>query len=121
MNAWHLKGNLTFSIGQHSSAGRKSDNEDAIGIRIPEGTLLSTKGAAAIIADGVSAAEAGKEASETCVRNFLVDYFSTPETWTVKKSTSQVLIALNRWLYSRGRSFQDAQKGYVSTFSCVIF
>lgn len=121
MNAWHLKGNLTFSVGQYTSAGRKPDNEDAIGIRIPEGVLLSTKGAAAIIADGVSAAEAGKEASETCVRNFLVDYFSTPETWTVKKSTSQVLIALNRWLYSRGRNFQDAQKGYVSTFSCIIF
>ncbi|RYY77242.1 MAG: bifunctional protein-serine/threonine kinase/phosphatase [Gammaproteobacteria bacterium] len=121
MNAWHLKGNLTFSVGQFSSAGVKADNEDAIGIRIPEGVLLSTKGAAAIIADGVSAAEAGKEASETCVRNFLVDYFSTPDTWTVKKSTSQVLIALNRWLYSRGREFHEAKKGYVSTFSCVIF
>ena len=121
MNAWHLKGNLTFSVGQFSSAGVKADNEDAIGIRIPEGVLLSTKGAAAIIADGVSAAEAGKEASETCVRNFLVDYFSTPDTWTVKKSTSQVLIALNRWLYSRGREFHEAKKGYVSTFSCIIF
>ncbi len=121
MNPWHLQGNLTFSVGQYTSAGVKADNEDAIGIRIPEGMLLSTKGAAAIIADGVSAAEAGKEASETCVRNFLVDYFSTPDTWSVKKSTSQVLIALNRWLYSRGRSFQEAQKGYVSTFSCVIF
>lgn len=121
MNPWHLQGNLTFSVGQYSSAGIKADNEDAIGIRIPEGVLLSTKGAAAIIADGVSAAEAGKEASETCVRNFLVDYFSTPDTWSVKKSTSQVLIALNRWLYSRGRNFPDAQKGYVSTFSCIIF
>ncbi|MET0356816.1 MAG: protein kinase [Cellvibrio sp.] len=121
MNAWHLKGNLTFSVGQYSGAGVKADNEDAIGIRIPEGVLLSTKGAAAIIADGVSAAEAGKEASETCVRNFLVDYFSTPDTWTVKKSTSQVLIALNRWLYSRGREFHEAKKGYVSTFSCIIF
>jgi serine/threonine protein phosphatase PrpC len=121
MNVWHLKGNLTFSVGQYSTAGIKADNEDAIGIRIPEGVLLSTKGAAAIIADGVSAAEAGKEASETCVRNFLVDYFSTPDTWTVKKSTSQVLIALNRWLYSRGREFHEAKKGYVSTFSCIIF
>ncbi len=121
MNPWHLQGNLSFSVGQYSGAGIKADNEDAIGIRIPEGVLLSTKGAAAIIADGVSAAEAGKEASETCVHNFLVDYFSTPETWSVKKSTSQVLIALNRWLYSRGRSFREAQKGYVSTFSCVIF
>ena len=121
MNPWQSQGHLSFSVGQYTSAGIKADNEDAIGIRIPEGMLLSTKGAAAIIADGVSAAEAGKEASETCVHNFLVDYFSTPDTWSVKKSTSQVLIALNRWLYSRGRGFQEAQKGYVSTLSCVIF
>lgn len=121
INHWHLESKLAFSVGQYSSAGVKNNNEDSIGIRIPEGVLLSTKGAVAIIADGVSAAEAGKEASETCVRNFIEDYFSTPDTWSVKKSTSQVLIAMNRWLYSRGRAFQDAQKGYVSTFSCIIF
>lgn len=120
-NSWHLDSKLSFSVGQYSNAGIKTNNEDSIGIRIPEGMLLSTKGAVAIIADGVSAAEAGKEASETCVRNFVEDYFSTPDTWSVKKSTSQVLVALNRWLYSRGREFQDAKKGYVSTFSCVIF
>lgn len=121
MNDWHLNSNLSFTLGQFSSAGVKAQNEDAIGIRIPEGMLLDTKGAVAIIADGVSAAEAGKEASETCVRNFLADYFSTPDTWTVKKSTTQVLVALNRWLYSRGQHFRDAQKGFVSTLSCIIF
>jgi len=121
MTEWHLQSKLTFTLGQCSSAGIKSVNEDAIGIRVPEGMLLDTKGACAVIADGVSAAEAGKEASETCVRNFLVDYFSTPDTWTVKKSTSQVLIALNRWLYARGREFNEAKKGYVSTFSSIIF
>ena len=121
MSEWHLNSMLAFTVGQHSSAGVKAQNEDALGIRIPEGMLLDTKGAAAIIADGVSAAEAGKEASETCVRNFLADYFATPDTWTVKKSTTQVLIALNRWLYSRGQHLRDAQKGFVSTLSCIIF
>lgn len=121
MNEWHLDSRLRFTVGQFSSAGVKAQNEDAIGIRLPEGMLLDTKGAAAVIADGVSAAEAGKEASETCVRNFLADYFSTPDTWTVKKSTTQVLIALNRWLYSRGQHLREAQKGFVSTLSCIIF
>lgn len=121
MTGWHLEGELTFTIGQRSVAGNKSENEDAIGIRIPKGNILSTKGAVAVIADGVSAAEAGKEASETCVRNFLSDYYSTPETWSVKKSTTQVLSSLNRWLFGQGRYFTDAQKGYVSTFSCIIF
>ena len=121
MDQWHLGSKLAFTLGQASTAGIKAQNEDAIGMRIPEGMLLDTKGAVAIIADGVSAAEAGKEASETCVRNFLADYFSTPDTWTVKKSTTQVLVALNRWLFSRGQHFRDAQKGFVSTLSCIIF
>ena len=53
---------LKLSVGQLSVAGCKEENEDAIGIRIPEGKLLETKGAVAVIADGVSAAEAGREA-----------------------------------------------------------
>ena len=117
----HLDGTLKFSLGQATFAGVKSDNEDSIGIRIPEGHLLTTKGAVAIIADGVSAAEAGKEASDTCVTSFLSDYFSTPEAWTVKKSTQQVLNALNRWLYGQGQRFLQAEKGYVCTLSLVIF
>lgn len=121
MADWHLQSELRFTIGQRSVAGKKENNEDAIGIRIPDGVLLSTKGAVALIADGVSSAEAGKEASETCVHNFLSDYYSTPETWSVKKSTTQVLTALNRWLYGQGRHFVDANKGYVSTLSCVVF
>jgi len=121
MTEWHLSGNLVFSIGQRSVAGKKKENEDAIGIRIPKGTLLDNKGVVAVIADGVSAAEAGKEASQTCVTNFLSDYYSTPDSWSVRKSTSQVLTALNRWLYGKGQHYINAQRGYVSTFSSIIF
>jgi len=117
----HLPSVLLLSVGQCSIAGHKAQNEDAIGIRIPHGNLLTTKGAAAVIADGVSAAEAGREASETCVSNFLSDYFSTPESWTVKTSAQQVLSALNRWLYGRGQGFGDSRKGYVTTMSTLIF
>ncbi len=117
----HLLGKLNLAVGQYSVAGRKAQNEDAIGIRIPSGNLLTTKGAAAVIADGVSAAEAGKEASHTCVSNFLSDYFSTPESWGVKRSGQQVLTALNRWLYSRGQGFSDNSKGYISTMSTLVF
>ncbi len=116
-----LTSELSFTVAQRSVAGKKSQNEDAIGIRLPKDSVLSNKGAVAVIADGVSAAEAGKEASETCVHNFLYDYYSTPESWSVKKSTSQVLTALNRWLYGQGQHFNDAQKGYISTFSTIIF
>ena len=112
---------LTFAVGQCSRAGVKPVNEDAIGIRIPEGELLATKGVVAVIADGVSAAEAGREASETCVRNFLSDYYSTPEVWSVKKSARQVLTSLNRWLYGQSLRFADEHKGFVCTLSIAIF
>ena len=117
----HLANELSFTVAQRSVAGKKAENEDAIGIRLPKDSLLTNKGAVAVIADGVSAAEAGKEASETCVHNFLYDYYSTPDSWSVKKSTSQVLTALNRWLYGQGQQFNDVQKGYISTFSTIIF
>jgi len=117
----HLTNELSFTVAQRSIAGKKAENEDAIGIRLPKDSLLTNKGAVAVIADGVSAAEAGKEASETCVHNFLYDYYSTPDSWSVKKSTSQVLTALNRWLYGQGQQFNDVQKGYISTFSTIIF
>ncbi|MBV1874598.1 MAG: protein kinase, partial [Gammaproteobacteria bacterium] len=51
----------------------------------------------------------------------LNDYYSTPDSWGVKKSTTQVLTALNRWLFSQGRQYLDAKKGYISTFSGLIF
>jgi serine/threonine protein phosphatase PrpC len=117
----HLEGEVAFSIGQASQAGIKPVNEDCIGIRIPQGSLLAMKGVVAVIADGVSAAEAGREASEICVKNFLCDYFATPDTWSVEKSVAQVLTALNRWLYWQGQRFLDVHKGYVSTFSGIVF
>ncbi len=111
---------LRLNVGQYSVAGRKEQNEDAIGIRIPDGNLLTTKGAVAVIADGVSAAEAGREASHTCVSNFLSDYFSTPESWSVKLSAQRVLAALNRWLYSCGQGIHDNRRGYITTMSTVV-
>ena len=79
---------LAVSVGQVSVTGLKSQNEDALGFLVPDEPALSTKGMVALIADGVSSAEAGKEASETCVKNFLGDYFSTPDSWSVKTSLS---------------------------------
>lgn len=117
----HFSGGLKLSIAQHSSAGQKRVNEDSLGIRVPDDQQLTTKGAVAVIADGVSTSEAGKEAAETCVTSFLSDYYSTPDSWSVKRSAQQVLNALNRWLYGQGQHYLQAEKGYVSTLSIAIF
>lgn len=116
---------LQLSISQLSVVGPKPNNEDCIGVRLPDGAALRFKGAVAAIADGVSSAEAGQEASHTAVQSFLSDYYSTPETWPVKTSAHRVLIALNRWLYNRSQQFshqlRQQHKGYLCTLSVLIF
>ena len=111
---------LEISAGQFSDRGRKEENQDFHGLMFPEAQQRKTKGIAIAIADGISSSEYGKEASEACVTGFLSDYFSTPETWSVKKSVQQVLTALNSWLYSQGRLQGQPQRGRVSTFSAIV-
>lgn len=111
---------MHIRAGQHSSAGTKSTNEDSCGIRIPEQPALTSKGAALVIADGMSGSDAGKEASDCCVRGFLSDYYSTPESWSVKTSAQKVLGALNRWLHGQGQHRFGSERGMVSTLSVLV-
>lgn len=103
-----------------TEAGEKAENADAAGAFVPDDSLLMSKGAAAVIADGMSSSEGGREASEVCVTGFLSDYFSTPESWTVKTSATKILGALNRWLCGQGQSRYDSPKGMVTTFSALV-
>lgn len=111
---------LQIEYGQYSSAGRKPRNDDSYGIVIPEGHVLTSKGAAIAIADGMSSSEAAKEASECCVRSFLEDYYGTHESWTVKRSVATVLKAVNAWIYAQGQRLDFEGRGMVSTFSGII-
>jgi len=116
----HLNSGLKVQIGQYSTKGVKEQNEDSLGCYVPEEPALTMKGMVALIADGVSSAEAGKEASEICVKNFLSDYYSTPDSWAVKTSAQRILSALNRWLYAQGMGYATAEQGYISTLSAMV-
>jgi eukaryotic-like serine/threonine-protein kinase len=108
------------SIGQHSIAGRKERNDDSYGVVVPAAPLLSTHGIAMAIADGMSSSEGAKEASESCVKSFLEDYYCTHASWSVKKSVGVVLKALNNWLYAQGQLQHQSERGMVSTFSGLV-
>lgn len=110
---------LKISLGQSSNKGIKDRNEDFYGAYIPEDSTLDNKGIACAIADGMGSCANAQEASEHCVKSFLNDYFSTPETWTVKTSGAKVLTAINNWLLSNGN--KDHANGMVTTFSAVVF
>ena len=114
---------LTVSIGQYSDKGRKAVNQDFQGVLVPKEPLLSTKGIAIGIADGISSSNVSHIASETSIRSLIEDYYCTSETWSVKKSADQVLTASNSWLYSQSQKGEhrfDKNKGYVCTLSAMI-
>lgn len=119
-----MKKSLTVSIGQHSSAGKKEINQDFHGQAVPDDHLLSSKGIALAIADGISSSDVSQIASKTAVNSFLTDYYGTSETWSTNKAAQRVLQATNSWLYSQTRNSPNRfnkDKGYVCTFSAIIF
>ncbi|MDI1294131.1 MAG: bifunctional protein-serine/threonine kinase/phosphatase [Methylobacter sp.] len=111
---------LKVSIGSASDKGIKPDNEDFFGSLIPEGPQLIHKGIAVAIADGMSGSDAGKQASHCCVIGFLSDYYSTPDSWSVKLAGQKILSATNSWLYSQGQVRYESTKGMVSTLSIIV-
>lgn len=115
-----MSSTLKISSGQRSDAGIKASNDDACGVHVPDASLLNTKGIAAVIADGMSASEAGKEAAEACVRGFLTDYFTTPETWSTETAGEKILSALNRWLYAQGHHHYESTRAMVTTLSVLV-
>lgn len=114
---------LKLSIGQHSEKGRKDTNQDFHGALIPREPKLSLKGAAVVLADGISSSTVSRIASESAVKGFLADYYCTSDSWSVKNSAYRVIAATNSWLHAQTRRSQnpyDKDKGYVCTLSAVI-
>ena len=77
---------LRISVGQHSDKGRKEVNQDFYGVSVPKEPLLSSKGIAVALADGIGSSEVSQIASEFAVMSFLDDYYCTSEAWSVRRS-----------------------------------
>ncbi|MBU6953265.1 bifunctional protein-serine/threonine kinase/phosphatase [Hahella sp. HN01] len=112
---------LSIHQGSITAAGVKALNEDAVAVCVPsEERRLHSKGVVATLADGVSSAEAGKEASATAVDLFIADYLKTPDTWAVSHAGQKILSSLNLRLYRKSQEFVHEAKGYLCTFSALI-
>lgn len=114
---------LAISLGQHSDKGRKEVNQDFHGALIPDEPLLSLKGIAVVLADGISSSDFGAVASESAVKSFLTDYYCTADSWSVKTSAQRVITAANSWLHAQTRQSQylyDSDRGYVCTLSAMV-
>ena len=118
-----MTGELKVSVGQFSDKGRKAANQDFHGVLFPKEPLLSLKGVAVVLADGISTSNVSRVAAESTVKGFLTDYYCTSESWSVKTSAQRVIAATNSWLYSQTRRSQhayDTDKGYVCTLSAMV-
>jgi serine/threonine protein phosphatase PrpC len=95
-------------IGHASQRGPRSKNEDFVGA-----VQSGTRGALAVIADGVSAGGGGLEAAQSTVLGLLADYFTAPATWETTVVFDRVLQAQNIWLadHNRRRQRADMQAG----------
>ena len=63
-------------------------------------------------------------ASESAVSSFLSDYFCTSEAWSVYTSGNKVIESINGWLSAqthRGDARFNKERGYVCTFSALVF
>jgi serine/threonine protein phosphatase PrpC len=115
---------LQVSFGQYTDKGRKALNQDFHGATIPKEPLLGSKGIGMALADGISSSDVSQFASQTAIQGFFEDYYSTPDSWSVKTSAQRVLLATNSWLHAQTRNGPwryDLNRGYVCTFSALIF
>lgn len=123
MRPMTMKKELSITIGQYSTPGRKPINQDFHAILVPKEPQLSLKGAAIAIADGISSSDVSQVASHAAVNSFIEDYYCTPEAWSVKSAAYKVLKATNSWLYAQTQQSPNRfnkDKGYICTFSGLI-
>lgn len=111
---------LSVSFGGCSSPGVKPDNEDAFAAHQPPAGARHYKGVVACVADGVSCSDNAQQASQTSVTQFVEDYYSTPDSWPVKKSAARVLSSMNAWLFHYGQQAAYRHNGMVTTFSALV-
>ncbi len=116
----HIHSSLKVTIAQVSDKGPKPENQDTVGARIPEGSALTTKGIALVVADGVSSSNSAKLASQSAVTGFLTDYYATPDTWRTQQSAVTVIQSLNRYLWGQSQN-NVLEEGCLTTFSSIIF
>lgn len=116
-----MESTLKIDSALLSTQGLKSLNEDCAIVEVPTNDhLFKNKGIVLAVADGVSSAEAGMEASSTAITRFVEDYYNTPDTWSVSHSGEKILSTINLKLYRQSHEFTNANKGYLCTFSAVV-
>ena len=93
---------LQLSFAEASTTGPRAENQDALRSVTPAPALAASKGYLFAIADGVSQCADGGLAARSTLQALALDYYATPETWSVAQALDRLLLAQNRWLQANG-------------------
>jgi serine/threonine protein kinase len=93
---------LKLSICEATDKGPRAQNQDAVRVVTPAPRLAASKGHLLAVADGVSQCQDGGLAANATLQALALDYYSTPETWTIPHALDKLLTAHNRWLRANG-------------------
>lgn len=93
---------LQLSFAEASATGPRAENQDALRLVTPAPALAASKGYLFAIADGVSQCADGGLAARSTLQALALDYYATPETWSVAQALDRLLLAQNRWLRANG-------------------
>lgn len=93
---------LQLSFAEASATGPRAENQDALRAVTPAPALAASKGFLFAIADGVSQCADGGLAARSTLQALALDYYATPETWSVAQALDRLLLAQNRWLQANG-------------------
>ncbi|KIP93480.1 bifunctional protein-serine/threonine kinase/phosphatase [Pseudomonas fluorescens] len=93
---------LQLSFAEASATGPRAENQDALRSVTPAPALTLSKGFLFAIADGVSQCADGGLAARSTLQALALDYYATPETWSVAQALDRLLLAQNRWLQANG-------------------
>jgi serine/threonine protein phosphatase PrpC len=93
---------LQLSFAEASATGPRAENQDAVRLVTPAPALAASKGFLFAIADGVSQCVDGGLAARSTLQALALDYYATPQTWSVAQALDRLLLAQNRWLQANG-------------------
>lgn len=93
---------LQLRVAEHSATGPRAENQDAMRVVTPAPALAASKGYLFALADGVSQCADGGLAARATLQALAMDYYATPETWSVAQAMDRLLLAQNRWLLANG-------------------
>lgn len=113
---------LEVQIGQYSTAGVKSVNQDYCAAKRPDARALTLKGTALAVGDGVSSSAQSGSASKAAVTTFLKEYYLSSDAWSVETAGSHVLSSINSNLFDANRQnlTDTPDQGLVCTFAALV-